>query len=147
MDSPSPKLSTATRHLLRASLAVSVLIAGVVAISTGARATDPPLPFTVNASPTVYVQSGHTIDVNVDGTAATNGSATTVYEVKANICKADATVTFDADFWPSTAGKCLLDPLGPGTSDEVVVQPAPGHQFDVDLTYKAGQGTSTYDWN
>ncbi len=151
MESAPPQLSnsgasSSRSRIVRGALAFAIVAAGVTAVATTAQATgSPDLPFKVTASPTVYLQDGDTISVNVDGRASSNGgNATTIYEVKANICKPDSSISFDADFWPTQTGKCLLDPLSTGTSDEVVVVPAPEHQTNVGLAYKAGVGTQTY---
>lgn len=101
---------------------------------------EPPieLPATVRVSSTTALTDGQTIEVNV---VPTSGSE--VYGVEARLCRAGAQVQFDADMRPTQTGNCIADPLSDGSDAHVVVAGEPPYQ-SVDLTFRAGVGTSSY---
>jgi len=94
------------------------------------------------------------LDVSVDGTkGVSDGDAVTVhvtakdgskiFGADARLCRGDAVIENSGDYAPTQGGQCIAGTLSAG-SDGFVEAPGAAPYASLDLTFRAGVGTSTY---
>jgi hypothetical protein len=71
----------------------------------------------------------------------TNGS--NIYGYEARLCAPNAKFLVEYDFYPTQTGNCVLQPLSADSDAHVYVKENPPYT-SADLTFRVGEGTSTY---
>jgi hypothetical protein len=96
------------------------------------------LPLDVTIDRKSGLSDGDTVTVHV---AAKSGSK--IYGADARLCSGDAVIDNSADYAPTQGGQCIAAPLSSG-SDAYVEQPGAEPYQSLDLAFRVGTGTSTY---
>jgi len=116
------------------------LVAYVLSIATlsPAEAETSSVPVNVTASPTVGLNDGQAITVTV-----TAGSSP-IYGVEARQCSSTGSIDYTADFSPTVSGKCAATALGSAGADVFQSVTTVSPFSSASLTFKVGEGTSTF---
>jgi len=96
------------------------------------------LPLNVTIDKKGGLSDGETVTVHV---TAKGGSK--IYGADARLCQDGATIENAADFAPTQGGQCIAAPLS-GSSDAFVEQPAADPFTSLDVPFRVGVGTSSY---
>jgi hypothetical protein len=96
------------------------------------------LPLEVKIDDRSGLSDGDTVTVHV-----TTKSGSKIYGADARLCRADAVIENSADFAPTQGGQCIAAPLSSG-SDAYVEQAGADPFSSLDLPFRVGTGTSTY---
>ncbi|MDQ6927548.1 MAG: hypothetical protein M3159_02655 [Actinomycetota bacterium] len=102
-------------------------------ISGGQTDVTPPGPLT-------GVQPGGSVHVNVVA-----GAGSSIFEVKARLCKPNVSITSSARFSPTQFGNCIAAPFTAGTDDDFVDKAVDSPFTTADLDFRVGAGTQTFD--
>ena len=96
------------------------------------------LPLDVKIDDRSGLSDGDTVTVHV---TAKDGSR--IFGADARLCRADAVIENSADYAPTQGGQCIAAPLSSG-SDAFVEQAGADPFSSLDLPFRVGTGTSTY---
>ena len=96
------------------------------------------LPLDVKIDKKSGLSDGDTVTVHV-----TAKSGSKIYGADARLCQADPVIDNSADYAPTQGGQCIAAPLT-ASSDAYVEQAGADPYSSLDLPFRVGTGTSTY---
>jgi hypothetical protein len=96
------------------------------------------IPLDIKVSNTQNLRDGDVVHVHI-----TPKKGSLAYGLEARQCQGGTTYSLEADMRPTIAGKCVSRPLSSRSDDYVAAKGAPPYA-SVDLDYRVGTGTNTY---